>query len=154
MITLSLEAETSNCLMFVICWRLIIQSRAVFKQRPHIYTSDMNKKSQDKPKRLFSKILSQIERKNEASDSNTISNPDQKGLSYYSNTTRKPPSGFGIAPIKRVLTAMFSLVRIRPMFEQEAPKWPWDFFNDSDSNTIKVGPKGVKIWFEYDQEAP
>ena len=32
------------------------------------------------------------------------------------------PSGFGIAPIKRVPTAMFSLVRIRPIFEQEAPK--------------------------------
>ena len=25
------------------------------------------------------------------------------------------------------------------MFEQEAPKWPWDLFNDADSNTIHVG---------------
>ena len=81
----------------------------------------MNKKSQDKPKRLFSKNLSQME-KNEASDSNTISKLDQKGLSQDSNTIMKPPSGFGVAPIKRVPIAMFSLVRIRPMFEQEAPK--------------------------------
>ena len=42
-------------------------------------------------------------------------------------------------PIKRVPTAMFSLVRIWPMFEQEAPKWPWKLFNDADSNTIHVG---------------
>ena len=25
------------------------------------------------------------------------------------------------------------------MFEQEAPKWPWELFNDADSNTIHVG---------------
>ena len=25
------------------------------------------------------------------------------------------------------------------MFEQEAPKWPWELFNDTDSNTIHVG---------------
>ena len=38
---------------------------------------------------------------------------------------RKPPSDhkFGITPIKRVPTAMFSLVNT-PMFEHEAPKWP------------------------------
>ena len=42
-------------------------------------------------------------------------------------------------PIKRVPTAMFSLVRIRPMCEQEAPKWPWELFNDADLNTIHVG---------------
>ena len=40
------------------------------------------------------------------------------------------------------------------MFEQEAPKWPWDLFNDADSYTIHVRPKGVKLWFKYDQEAP
>ena len=40
------------------------------------------------------------------------------------------------------------------MFEQEAPKWPWELFNDADSNTIHVGPKGVELWFGYDQEAP
>ena len=70
---------------------------------------------------------------------------------------RKPSSdhiNFGIASIKRVTTAMFSLVWIRPMFEQESPKWPWEVFNDPDSNTIQVGPKGVKLWFGYDQEAP
>ena len=69
------------------------------------------KRSQDKPKRLLSKNLSQTE-KNEASDSNMTSKPDQKGLSYDLNTIKNPPSGFGIAPIKRVPTAMFSLVRI------------------------------------------
>ena len=25
------------------------------------------------------------------------------------------------------------------MFEQEAPKWPWELFIDADSNTIHVG---------------
>ena len=53
-------------------------------------------------------------------------------------------------PIKRVPTAMFSLVRIRPMFEQEAPKWPWELFNDADSNTIHVGSQRgytmIQIW--------
>ena len=41
------------------------------------------------------------------------------------------------------------------MFEQEAPKWPWELFNESDSNTIHVGSqKGVELLFKYDQEAP
>ena len=31
------------------------------------------------------------------------------------------------------------------MFEQEAPKWPYDLFNDADSYTIHVRPKGVKL---------
>ena len=54
-------------------------------------------------------------------DSNTIHVGSQKGLSYDSNTIKKPPREFGSVPVKRVPTAMFSLVRIRPMFEQEAP---------------------------------
>ena len=54
-------------------------------------------------------------------DSNTIHVGSQKGLSYDSNTIKKPPSEFGFEPIKRVTAAMFSLVRIWPMFEQEAP---------------------------------
>ena len=52
------------------------------------------------------------------------SKSDPKGLSYDSDTIKKPPSEFGSVSIKRVSTAMFSLVRIRPMFEQEDPKWP------------------------------
>ena len=56
------------------------------------------------------------------SDSNMIKVGSQMGLSYDSNTIKKPPSELGLEPIKRVTTAMFSLVRIRPMFEQEAPK--------------------------------
>ena len=56
------------------------------------------------------------------SDSITIKVGSQKGLSYDSDMIKKPPSEFGLEPIKRVTTAMFSLVRIRPMFEQEAPK--------------------------------
>mgnify|MGYP005814840817 CR=1 FL=1 len=55
------------------------------------------------------------------SDSNTIKVGSQKGLSYDSNTIKKPPGELGSVPIKRVLTAMFPLVRIRAMFEQEAP---------------------------------
>ena len=37
--------------------------------------------------------------------------------------SRKLPNELGSVPIKWVSTAMFSLVRIWPMFEQEAPKW-------------------------------
>ena len=40
------------------------------------------------------------------------------------------------------------------MFEQEAPKWTVELFSDADSNTIHVRPKGVKLWFKYDQEDP
>ena len=72
-------------------------------------------------------------------DSNTIHVGSQKGLSYDSNTIKKPHSELGSVPIKRVPTTMFSLVRIRPMFEQEAPKWFLELFNDADSNTIHVG---------------
>ena len=65
------------------------------------------------------------------------STSDPKGLSYDSNMIKKPPSGFGSMPIKWVSTAMFSLVRIRPMFEQEAPKWSW-----LDSDMIISRTKG------------
>ena len=64
-----------------------------------------------------------------------------KGVKLRFEYDHIAPSGFGVAPIKRVPTTMFSLVRIWPMFEQEAPKWPWEVFNDPDSNTIQVGPK-------------
>ena len=47
---------------------------------------------------------------------------------------RKLPNELGTLPIKWVSTAMFSLVRIRPLFEQEAPKWPYCL--RLDSNTI------------------
>ena len=72
------------------------------------------------------------------------STSDPKGLSYDSNMIRKPPSGFGSMPIKRASTAMFSLVRIRPMFEQEAPKWSW-----LDSYMI-ISRTKRKAWFRYD----
>ena len=45
-----------------------------------------------------------------------------KGVKLRFEYDHIAPSGFGVASIKRVPTAMFSLVRIRPMFEQEAPK--------------------------------
>ena len=67
-----------------------------------------------------------------------------KGLSCDSNMIKKPQSGFGSMPIKRVSTAMFSLVRIRPMFEHEAPKWSW-----LDSDMIISRTKG-KARFRYD----
>ena len=54
-------------------------------------------------------------------DSNTIHVGSQRGLSYDSNMIKKLPNELGIVPIKRVSTAMFSLARIRPMFEHEAP---------------------------------
>ena len=71
----------------------------------------------------------------------------QKGLSYDLDTIEKPPNEFGLELIKRVTIAMFSLVRIRPMFEQEAPKWPWYYSLDSDtiiSRTKKVNLS--QIW--------
>ena len=46
-----------------------------------------------------------------------------KGVKLGFEYDHVAPSGFGVAPINRVPTAMFSLVRIWPMFEQEAPKW-------------------------------
>ena len=45
-----------------------------------------------------------------------------KGVKLRFEYDHIAPGGCGIALIKRVLTAMFSLVRIRPMFEQESPK--------------------------------
>ena len=57
-------------------------------------------------------------------DSNTIHVGSQRGLSHDSNMIKKLPSELGNMPIKWVSTAMFSLVWIRPMFEQETPKWP------------------------------
>ena len=65
------------------------------------------------------------------------STSDLKRLSYDSNMIKKPPSGFGSMPIKRVSTTMFSLVRIQLMFEQEAPKWSW-----LDSDMIISRTKG------------
>ena len=44
-----------------------------------------------------------------------------KGVKLGFEYDHVAPSGFGVAPIKKVPTAMFSLVRLRPMFEQEAP---------------------------------
>src|SRR3954469_11362486 len=72
------------------------------------------------------------------------STSDPKGLSYDSNMIKKPPSGFGSMPIKWVSTAMFSLVRIRPMFEQEDPKCSW-----LDSDMIISRTKG-KAGFRCD----
>ena len=99
----------------------------------HIYASDMNKKSQDKLKKdcLQNKTLRLLIRIWPVNRS--------KGVKLGFEYDHVAPSGFGIAPIKRVPTTMFCLVRIRPMFEHEAPKWPWEFFNDSDLNIIKVG---------------
>ena len=45
-----------------------------------------------------------------------------KGVKLGFEYDHVAPSGFGVAPTKSVPTAMFSLVQIRPMFEQEAPK--------------------------------
>ena len=82
-------------------------SRVKFK--PHLYL-DLNKKGSKKNQRLFSKNL-KPNRKNRT-----------KGVKLGFKYDRVAPGGFGVAPIKRVPTAMFSLVRIRPIFEQEAPK--------------------------------
>ncbi len=44
-----------------------------------------------------------------------------KGVKLGFEYDHVAPSGFGVVLIKRVPSAMFSLVRIQPMFEQEAP---------------------------------
>ena len=53
---------------------------------------------------------------------------------WFKYDQRKLPNELGTLPIKWVSTVMFSLVRIRPMFEQEAPKWLYCIW--LDSNTI------------------
>ena len=63
---------------------------------------------------------------------------------WFKYDQRQLPNELGTLPIKWVSTAMFSLVRIRPMFEQEAPKWP-----RLDSDMIISQTKG-KAGFRYD----
>ena len=70
----------------------------------------------------------------------------------------------GVAmPIKRVPTAMFSWVRIRPMFEQEAPQVILKIvckkrLQKTLRPLVRIRPenrpKGVKLRFEYDHIAP
>ena len=50
---------------------------------------------------------------------------------WFKYDQRQSPNELGTLPIKWVSTAMFSLVRIRPMFEQEAPKWSYCLQLDS-----------------------
>ena len=45
---------------------------------------------------------------------------------------------------------MFSLVRIRPMFEQEAPKWPWEYFTTLIRIRSGSDQEG-EARFKYDQ---
>ena len=71
------------------------------------------------------------------------STSDPKGLSYDSNMIKKPPSGFGSMPIKWVSTTMFTLVRIRPIFEQEAPqvimaRFTYDHKPDERESRIQI----------------
>ena len=91
--------------------------------RNHIYASDMNKKvSRQTQKTVFNKKLKQNRKKNLRLLIRIQSVNQTKGVKLGFEYDHVAPSGFGVAPIKRVPTAMFSLVRIRPMFEQEAPK--------------------------------
>ena len=78
-----------------------------------------------------------------------------KGVKLRFGYDHIAPSGLAM-PIKWVSTTMFSLVRIRPMFEQKAPKWPksclmtliriWSMSDPKglsyDSNMIKKPPSG------------
>ena len=135
-ITQSLEANTSKYMMIVTCWRLIVQRQAGFK-RNHTYMLQIWAKSL-KTQKIVCKNLNQIKTRFLI----RIRSVNRfKGVKLGFEYDHVAPSGFGVTPTKRVPTAMFSLVRIRPMFEQEAPKWPWEVFNNPDSNTIQVGPK-------------
>ena len=106
-------------MMIVIHWRFIIKKPSQFKLKPYLYLGLDNKT--EKPKDCLSNNVSQNTKKNlEASDSNTSANRT-KGVKLGFEYDHVAPSGFSVAPIKRVPTTMFSLVRIQPMFEQEAP---------------------------------
>ena len=75
------------------------------------------------PKSYFKKDLSKKNRKTNLRLLIRIRSVNRpKGVKLGFEYDLVAPSGFGIAPIKRVPIAMFSLVQIRPMFEQEALK--------------------------------
>ena len=76
----------------------------------------MIKRASNKIQKLFAKRDFKIF---EASDSNTIIKPS-KGVKLRFEYDHIAPSGFGIADQEG--TDSYSLVRIRPMFEQEAPR--------------------------------
>ena len=93
-------------------------SRAKFK--PHL-NLDLNKKvSRQNPKIVFKKLKPKEKKSRLLIRIRSVNR--SKGVKLGFEYDHVAPTGFGVAPIKRVPTAMFSLVRIRPMFEQEAPK--------------------------------
>ena len=119
--TQSLEANTSICMMTVIHSRFIVKKPSWVKLEPYLYL-DRDEKPQNKKQRLFPKKL-KPNRKTYLRLLIRIRSVNRtKGVKLGFEYDHVAPSGFGVAPIKRLPTAMFSLVRIRPMFEQEAPK--------------------------------
>ena len=65
---------------------------------------------------------------------------------WFKYDQRKLPNELGTLPIKWVSTAMFSLVRIRPMFEQEAPKWLYCLRLDSNTTISRIHLQ-VTMWW-------
>ena len=139
-ITQSLEANTSKMYddYHMLATYRPKPSRVKFK--PHL-NLDLNKQvSRQNPKIVFKKLKPDTKKKSRPLIRIRSVNRT-KGVKLGFEYNHVGPSGFGIAPIKRVPIAMFSLVWIWPMFEQEAPKWPWEVFNDPYSTTIQVRPK-------------
>ena len=122
-ITQSLEANTSKYRMIVV--ELSHVGDLSSKAKPGLNETTLicfrYEQKVSKPKRLHSKNLIQTKRKSRLMIRIRSVNRT-KGDKLRFEYDHIAPSGFGIAPIKSLPTAMFSLVRIRPMFEQEAPK--------------------------------
>ena len=90
------------------------------KFKPHLYL-DLDKSLKKKTKIVCKKLKQNIKINLRLPIRIRLVN-QTKGVKLGFEYDHVAPSGFGVVPIKRVPTAMFSLVRIRPMFEQEAPK--------------------------------
>ena len=73
------RSQNFQMFMIDIWWQLIVKSRVGLIETTHICFRYEQKGLKTKPKIVFKKL--KPNRKNEASDSNTISKLDQKGLS-------------------------------------------------------------------------
>ena len=146
-ITQSLEANTSEYMMIVTCWRLIVQSQAEF-QRNHTYMLQIWAKS-IKTQNCSQKRL----KKFKASDSYTVRKPLQRGWAKIRIRSYSPKWLWRCR--SRGYRQLCSLWFEYDLFLDRKPP------NDLEScltTLIQIrstsDPKEVKLWFGYDQEAP
>ena len=104
--------------MTVIHWQLIVEEPSRFKLKPYLQLDSRQQKT-SKTKEYLSNNVHQVLRKIWRLLIRIRSVNQTKGFKLGFKYDHVAPSGFGVAPIKRVPAAMFSLVRIRPMFEPE-----------------------------------